>query len=738
MEQSINNNIEQINFGEALGSRYFSYAMATIMSRSLPDVRDGLKPVHRRLLYAMLKLRLDPESGFKKCARVVGDVIGKYHPHGDQAVYDALVRLAQTFAVRYPLVDGQGNFGSLDGDNAAAMRYTEAKLTSIAMLLLADIDKDTVDFKNTYDDSDTEPVILPAKFPNLLANGSEGIAVGMATSIPPHNVTEIFAALIHLLQTPDCRIATLVNHIAAPDFPTGGEIFESKESIIKTYETGKGSFRIRAKWHEEDLGRGNYQIVISEIPYQVQKARLIEKIADLYKDKKLTLMGGIRDESDAELRIVLEPKSRNVTAELLMEQLFKLTDLETRFHLNLNVLDSKQSPRVMNLKEVLEEYIEHRYVILRRKYRFELDKISKRLEILEGLLVAYLNLDEVIAIIREEDEPKQELIKRFKLTDNQAEAILNMKLRNLRKLEEFKIREERDELQVEQERLTKLLASQDLQKEALLAEFTELKKAFSNKEYKRRTTLIHDFSISNLTAESFIQEEKVTVICSKLGWFRMLSGHNIDAKTIKYKTGDKERFIIEAKTTDKILLISDDGKFYTLEVHKLPRGKTDGQPLNLLIESNATSKIVALAIYAENQEFVIASKFGKGFRVLAKDVMAQTKNGKQVMNLDGKDKLVASYQKAEADNMVAIVNSNRKLLIFKIDELPQMSRGKGVILQKQVSSELSDIKTLNAEQGLAWQMGSKTRSEADIRGWIGKRATKGSLVPHGFAKNNKF
>ncbi len=732
--------IEQINFGEAIGKRYISYAMATIMSRSLPDVRDGLKPVHRRLLYAMLKLRLDPEAGFKKCARVVGDVIGTYHPHGDQAVYDALVRLAQNFAVRYPLVDGQGNFGSLDGDNAAAMRYTEAKLTKIAMLLLADIDKDTVGFKNTYDDSDSEPVILPAKFPNLLANGSEGIAVGMATSIPPHNIAEIFTALIYLLKNPDCYVKTLANFIIGPDFPTGGLILESKQAIIKAYETGRGSFRMRAKWSKEEHNKGLYQIVISEIPYQVQKARLIEKIADLYKAKKLTLVGGIRDESDANLRIIIEPKSRNVDANLLMEQLFKLTDLESKFYLNLNVLDAKLVPRVMNLKEVLAEYIAHRFEIITRKSQYELTKITARLEILEGYLIAYLNLDEVITIIRESEEPKIDLCNKFNLTDNQAEAILNMRLRSLRKLEEFKIKAERDELLKEQSRLSALLNSEQLLHAELLAEFEQLKKEFSpkNNDYKRRTEIINDFTPAFISDLTFIEEEKITIIYSKLGWIRAINGHNINSANIKYKIGDEQGFIIEAKTTDKLLLAGSDGKFFTLDAHKLPRGKTDGQPLNMVVDLESKSKIIALKIYNKADFYIVATKFGKGFKIAAKDLFAQTKTGKQIVNLDIKDELKAiKYLEADSD-AIAIVNSNRKMLIFKLAELPLMSKGKGVILQKQISSELCDIKPIKFAEGLTWLSGKQVRTESDLRAWLGKRAMKGNLVPHGFSKNNLF
>lgn len=736
----MDNNIENIDFSEALSKRYISYAMATIMSRSLPDVRDGLKPVHRRLLYAMLKLRLDPEFGFKKCARVVGDVIGKYHPHGDQAVYDALVRLAQVFAVRYPLVDGQGNFGSLDGDNAAAMRYTEAKLTDIAMLLLHDIDKETVDFKNTYDDGDVEPCVLPAKFPNLLANGSEGIAVGMATSIPPHNISEICSALIYLINNDQCSVKQLCNHISGPDFPTGGSLLETKENIVKNYEVGKGSFRIRAKWYKEELPRNSYQIVIHEIPYQVQKSRLIEKIADLYKAKKLTLLGNIRDESDAELRIVIEPKSKQVDSDLLMEQLFKLSDLETRFYLNLNVLDSSLVPRVMNLKEVLEEFIAHRFVILKRKSIYELNKIVARLEILEGYLVAYLNLDEVIRIIREEDEPKEELIKKFNLSDVQAESILNMRLRSLRKLEEFKIREERDELLKKQDWLNKILGSELLQKQELLNEFEELKKQFSskNKIYKRRTEIIHEFEVNNFVSQSFIIDEPITILCSNLGWIRAVNGHNVDRTKIKYRSGDEERFVIEVKTTDKLVFLNDEGRFFTIEGHKIPRGKTDGQPLNLIFDIAVQSKIVNLFTYSADASFIVATKYGKGFKLKASDLVAQTKSGKQIVTLDNNDKIVTLKEIGKGHDMLAVVNSNRKMLIFKLSELPFMTKGKGVILQKQVSSDLCDVKSLNYEDGLYFQFGQKQRFESDIRGWLGRRATKGAMVPYGFAKTNKF
>lgn len=729
-----------VNFADALGERYITYAMATIMSRSLPDVRDGIKPVHRRLLYAMLKLRLDPESGFKKCARVVGDVIGKYHPHGDQAVYDALVRLAQSFAVRYPLVEGQGNFGSIDGDNAAAMRYTEAKLTRVAMLLLEDIDKDVVSFKNTYDDSDIEPLILPGKFPNLLANGSEGIAVGMATSIPPHNASEIFQALIALLDDNEISVAKLCSYIKAPDFPTGGVIYESEESIIKSYQTGKGSFRVRAKWHKEDLGKGLYRIIITEIPYQVQKSRLIEKIADLYKQKKLTLLGSIQDESDADLRIIIEPKTRNIDSDLLMEQLFKFTELENKFYLNMNVLNSHTKPHIMSLKQVLQEFIEHRYVVMRRKSNYLLDKIINRLEILDGYLIAYLNLDKLIAIIRDNDEPKPLIIKEFSLTDNQAEAILNMKLRSLRKLEEFKIKAERDNLVKERDFYEKLLASKSMQKKQLLKEFKELKDEFSKDEgdYARKTEIIHNELTVNFDEKSFIESEKVTLISSKLGWLRIINGHAQDMDKLKFKTGDEPKFNLELNSLDKILLIALSGKFFMLDVHKLPKGRGDGQPINSIVDIANPANILKICKYEENKEYILATKFGLGFRVAAKDLISQTKTGKQIVNLANNDKLIACSEIKEGDDSIILVNSNRKMLIFKISELPKMQRGKGVILQRQVDSELCDVKSINFSEGLAWRTGKQVRQEKDLRAWLGKRAAKGSMVPFGFPKSCKF
>ena len=725
--------MQSVNFEHAIGERYISYAMATIMSRSLPDVRDGLKPVHRRLLYAMLKLHLDPNSGFKKCARVVGDVIGKYHPHGDVAVYDTLVRLAQNFAVRYPLVEGQGNFGSLDGDNAAAMRYTEAKLTDIAMLLLEDIDKNTVDFKNTYDDSDIEPCLLPAKFPNLLANGSEGIAVGMATSIPPHNIIELFSALIHLLKTPNCSIETLANFIKAPDFPTGGQIMESAASILKSYQTGKGSFRIRAKWEKEALEKGNYQIIITEIPYQVQKSRLIEKIADLYKAKKLLLVGGIRDESDSKVRIIIEPKSRNVEAELIMEQLFKLTELENKFHLNLNVLDSKLKPRVLNVKEVLEEFVAYRFLIQKRKSQFELDKIENRLEILAALLVTFLNLDRVIEIIRESDEPKIELTKEFNLNEVQVESILNTKLRSLRKLEEMKIQQEQAELNNKRNFLKSLLASESLQRDELLKDFKGLKETLAkNPLNKRRSEIINDFETSNFDETAFIENEPVTIILSKLGWIKALNNHKLDLSKQKYKAGDKEKFTLECRSTDKILLSCDDGKFYCLDSHKLPRGRTDGQAINLILDIPSQAKINNIFIYQEQDSYLLGTKFGKGFKIIAKDLFSQTKNGKQIVNLDPKDKLQIISKIAKNHDIVASCNSNKKLLMFSLEDLPEMAKGKGVILQKQLSSELTHLFSLNSTEGLIWQTGSKTRTETEIRGWLGKRATIGKMAPFGF------
>ncbi|WP_419796826.1 MAG: DNA topoisomerase IV subunit A [Terasakiella sp.] len=733
--------IRETRLADALGERYLAYAMSTIMSRSLPDVRDGLKPVHRRLLFAMRQLKLDPQKGFKKCARVVGDVIGKYHPHGDSAVYDAMVRLAQDFAVRYPLVDGQGNFGNIDGDNAAAMRYTEARLTEVAMALLSGIDEDSVDFRDTYDGEEEEPCVLPAAFPNLLANGSSGIAVGMATNIPPHNAGELCDGLLHLIKSPNASIEKLVDLIPGPDFPTGGVLVEERASIIETYTKGKGSFRIRAKWEKEELSHGMYQIVITDIPYQVQKSKLIEKVAELLIAKKLPLLADIRDESTEEVRVVLEPRNRTVEAEILMEQLFKLTDFEVRFGLNMNVLDADQTPRVMDLREVLQAFLDHRRVVLIRRSNYRLQKIEHRLEILEGYLIAFLNLDEVIRIIREEDHPKEDLMSTFKLTDVQAEAILNMRLRSLRKLEEMEIKTEHDQLSAERDGLQTLLADETLQWARISDEIRETKKKFGQKTElgKRRTNFGDAPSADVVNFEAFIEREPVTIVCSQKGWIRAFKGHNNDETTMKYKDGDKERFVLKGYTTDKLLVFATNGRFFTIGCDKLPPGRGQGEPIRLMVDMGNENEIVDMFIHQPERQVLLASSAGRGFAIQEKDVAAQTKNGKQILNLQDGEK--AKICLPLTGNAIAVVGDNRKILIFKTEELPNMARGRGVILQKYRDGGMSDITTFNLEDGLSWQMGGdseRTRTVTDLLPWIGKRAGAGRLAPTGFPRNNKF
>ncbi len=730
--------INQIGFRTTLEEKYLAYALSTITSRSLPDVRDGLKPVHRRLLYAMLLLKLDPKSGYKKCARVVGDVIGKYHPHGDVAVYEAMVRLAQNFAVRYTLVEGQGNFGSIDGDNAAAMRYTEAKLTEVAMTLLDGIDEDTVGFRPTYDGSEMEPIVLPSAFPNLLANGSEGIAVGMATSIPPHNVGELCDALIYLIGNPECTVAKLARHVPGPDFPTGGTIVEPEANIINAYETGRGSIRLRAKWHVEELSHGMYQIIVTEIPYQIQKSRMIEKIADLFKDKKLPLLGNIRDESAEEIRLVLEPKNRSVDAEMLMESMFRITDLETRFNMNMNVLDATGTPRVMNLKEILFAFLEHRLDVLIKRTNFRLGKIAHRLEVLGGLMIAYLNLDEVIRIIREEDEPKAVMMKKWKLTDVQVEAILNMRLRSLRKLEEFEIKSENDALSKEQKELKALLASDEKCWIRIADEIKDIKVRFGPKtpEGKRRTQFAEAPIGKVIDIEAFVEKEPITILCSQLGWIRAIKGHQADVSDVKYKEGDEEKFQLIAQTTDKLLLFTSDGKFYTLPADKLPRGKGQGEPVRLMLDMDNDADIVSLSIYDPGLNLLVATSAGKGFTVEASEVMAQTRNGKQVLNVTEGHKAMICIP-VEGDH-VAIIGDNRKLLLFPLSQLPPMKRGQGVTLQKYKDGGLSDLKTFTLKEGLSWQLGGKTRTETDLKPWVGNRADAGRLPPTGFPRSNMF
>ncbi len=731
--------IRDVRLTEALSDRYLSYALSTIMARSLPDVRDGLKPVHRRLVYAMRQLKLDPNSGFKKSARVVGDVIGKFHPHGDQSIYDALVRLAQEFALRYPLIDGQGNFGNIDGDNAAAMRYTEARMTAVATALLEGIDEDTVDFRPTYDGEAEEPVVLPANFPNLLANGSQGIAVGMATSIPPHNVGEICDALIYLIKTPNAGFEKLVDFIPGPDFPTGGVLVESRQSILQAYSTGRGSFRIRARWEQESLKGGGYQIVVTEIPFQVAKSRLVEKIAELLMARKLAMLGDVRDESTDEVRLILEPKSRNVDPTVLMESLFRQTDLETRAGLNMNVLDADNTPRVMNLREVLQAFLDHRLVVLERRTKHRLEKIARRLEVLEGYLIAYLNLDEVIRIIREEDEPKAVMMARWDLSDAQAEAILNMRLRSLRKLEEITIQREHDELSAEQADLRDLMADESRRWSEISSQVQGIKKAFGPKTEigVRRTEIGEPPSDVVIPMEAVIEREPITILCSSKGWIRAMKGHIEDVSDAKHKEGDRGRFAVHAQTTDKLLIFATNGRFYTIGGDKLPGGRGFGEPLRLMIDLPNDQDIVGLFVHDPERKLIVASADGRGFQVAEKDVVAQTKAGKQVLNLS--PGVEAAICAAAEGDMVAAIGENRKLLVFPLDQVPEMSRGRGVILQRYKDGGLADVKTFTLAEGLTWSIGSgRKRTETNLDAWLGNRAGSGRLPPNGFPRSNKF
>jgi len=709
------------------------------MHRALPDVRDGLKPVHRRVLFAMRQLKLEPGSGFKKSARIVGDVIGKYHPHGDQSVYDALVRLAQDFSVRYPLVDGQGNFGNVDGDNAAAMRYTETRMTEVAALLLDGIDDETVDFRETYDGSEKEPIVLPGAFPNLLANGAAGIAVGMATSIPPHNAAELCDAALYLIKHPNARTEKLVEFVPGPDFPTGGIIVESRASIAEAYATGRGGFRLRARWEIEELPRGMWQIVVTEIPYQVQKSKLIEKIAELLMAKKLPLLDDIRDESAEEIRIVLVPKSKTVEADHLMESLFRATELETRFPLNMNVLSAGQVPGVMSLRDAIKAWLDHRKVVLIRRTSFRLDKIARRLEVLEGYLVAYLNLDEVIRIIREEDEPKVELMKTFKLTDNQAEAILNMRLRSLRKLEEMEIRGEHKELSGEQKALKALLKSDDAQWSKISDEIKDVKTKFGPKTDlgRRRSTFSDAPAIEFVPPEAMIEREPITVVCSAKGWIRSMKGHLGSDADIKYKEGDSERFILHAETTDKLILFATDGRFFTLAADKLPGGRGHGEPLRLLIDMEEGREIVQLFVHRPGRKLLVASHEGNGFVVPEDEVVAMRRAGKQVLNVSGADEAVACAV-VQGDH-VAVIGENRKLLIFPLTEVNEMTRGKGVRLQKYKDGGLGDVKCFKLKDGLTvYDRSNRARLFSDLKEWIGQRAQAGRLPPKGYPSGDKF
>jgi len=733
-------NIRETGLADALGERYLSYALSTIKARSLPDVRDGLKPVHRRLLFAMRQLKLDPESGFKKCARVVGDVIGKYHPHGDTAVYDTLVRLAQEFAVRYPLVDGQGNFGSIDGDSAAAMRYTEARLTDVAWALLEGISEDAVDFRDTYDGEDSEPAVLPAAFPNLLANGGSGIAVGMATNIPPHNVGEICDALLHLIKHPNATIAKLVDLIPGPDFPTGGVLVETRAAVVEAYALGRGGLRVRGVWSKEILSHGLYQIVVSEIPYQVQKGRLIEKIAELLLARKLPMLADVRDESDAEVRIVIEPKNRGVDAKMVMEQLFHLTDLEVRVGLNMNVLDADNTPRVMNLGEVLSAFLDHRHQVLKRRSHHRLERIERRLEVLEGLIVAYLNLDEVIRIVRAEDDAKAELTRAFKLGDAQAEAILNMRLRQLRKLDEIEIRREHNDLSTECKNIKALLHDKKQRWDAIGGEVRDIKKRFGARTAlgRRRTAIGDAPTAAVVSLEDMIEREPVTVVCSENGWIRVAKGHIEDTTGVSYKEGDRERFVLHAQSTDKLVIFATNGRFYTLVCGSLPSGRGHGEPLRLMINLGNGYNVVNIFIHQPGRRLLVAADTGHGFLVDESDIIAQTRNGKQVLNVAAGSEAAACAPVNEGDDAVAAIGHNRRLLIFKLDELPLMSRGRGVIFQRYSDSGLADAKTFSLVDGLSWRSGARERTETDIVPWLGKRAQAGRLPPKGFPRANRF
>ena len=722
-------------FAEALSQRYLAYALSTITSRSLPDVRDGLKPVHRRLLFAMRQLKLDPGQGYKKSARVVGDVMGKFHPHGDAAIYDAMVRLAQDFAMRYPLVDGQGNFGNIDGDNAAAMRYTEARMSDVARLLLEGIDEDAVDFRPTYDGESDEPVILPAAFPNLLANGAQGIAVGMATSIPPHNILELSDALIHLIKHPNASHEKISEYVKGPDLPTGGVLVETPESIAESYRKGRGSFRVRADWIVEKEKGGGWSVIVTAIPYQVQKSRLIEKMAELLNAKKLPMLADIRDESAEDLRLVLEPKSRRLDPALMMESLFHLTDLETKVPLNLNVLSADGTPGVMSLKEALLAWIDHRIIVLQRRSRHRLDKIAHRLDVLEGYLTVFLNLDEVIAIIRDDDNPKNRLMERFRLNENQANAILDMRLRSLRRLEEMEIRGERDSLAAERDALNNLLESDDAQRKSISDDVKAIKSAFSRTD-ARRTRLDVMPDIEGDPMDMLVEKEPITIICSENGWIRAAKGHLAEDAEVKFKEGDGPKFRFHAETTDKILVITDAGRIFTLSCDKLPGGRGFGEPVSLMVELPSDSEILNI-IVAKPGKLLLVADSGHGFVTDIETNIAQTKNGKQVMTFNSGAKAIVA--RPVTGDHLAVVGTNRKMLVFALAELPEMARGRGVTLQRYKDGSLADAKPFTLEDGLSWQQsGGRTRTERELGPWLGKRAGAGRLVPTGFPRPARF
>jgi topoisomerase-4 subunit A len=734
--------VQEVALREALEERYLAYALSTIMHRALPDARDGLKPVHRRILYGMRLLRLDPGAPFKKSAKIVGDVMGSFHPHGDQSIYDALVRLAQDFASRYPLVDGQGNFGNIDGDNPAAYRYTEARMTEVARLLLDGIDEDAVEFRANYDGQAREPVVLPGAFPNLLANGAQGIAVGMATAIPPHNAAELCDAALHLIDKPHTKSSGLLRYVKGPDFPTGGIVVDSKESIAEAYATGRGSFRVRAKWHKEEGARGTWVIVVTEIPWLVQKSRLIERIAELLNEKKLLLVGDIRDESAEDVRVVIEPKSRNVDPEVLMETLFKQTELESRIPLNLNVLVKGRIPKVLGLAEALREWLDHLRDVLLRRANHRKTQIENRLEVLGGYLIAYLNLDKVIKIIRTEDEPKPVLIRTFKLTEVQADAILNMRLRSLRKLEEMEIRREDKDLRNELKGIKAVLASEAEQWKKVAENVRKVRDTFGPKTpLGKRRTQFADAPEHDLAAieEALVEREPITVVVSDKGWVRTLKGHVEDLSSLSFKTDDKLGFAFFAETTSKLTLFATNGRFYTLDAQKLPGGRGHGDPIRMMIDLEGDAGIVALFVAKGGRKFLVASHDGQGFIVNEDDCIANTRKGKQVLNVNPPNE-AAAITVVDGDT-VAVIGENRKMLIFPLEQVPEMARGRGVRLQRYKNGGLSDITTFTAKDGLTWRDSAGrvfSASWKELADWRGNRADAGRLPPRGFPTSNKF
>ncbi|WP_299288647.1 DNA topoisomerase IV subunit A [uncultured Tateyamaria sp.] len=745
----------------ALGERYLTYALSTIMHRALPDARDGLKPVHRRILFAMRELRLASNGGFRKSAKISGDVMGNYHPHGDAAIYDAMARLAQDFNVRYPLVDGQGNFGNIDGDNPAASRYTEARMTAVAEALLDGLNENAVDFRENYDGTLTEPAVLPAQFPNLLANGSSGIAVGMATNIPPHNIAELCDACLHLIKTPDARDDTLLNFVPGPDFPTGGIIVEPADQIAQAYRTGKGGFRLRCRYEVEDLGRGQWQIVVTEIPYQVQKSKLIEKLAEVIQTKKVPILGDVRDESADDIRLILEPRSKNVDPDVLMGMLYRNSDLEVRFSLNLNVLIDGVTPKVCSMKEVLRAFLDFRREVLIRRSQHRMEKIDHRLEVLEGLIVAFLNLDRVIDIIRYDEDPKAALMREDwskdhpramteadyvgpgpgegELSDVQAEAILNMRLRSLRRLEEVELLREQAALMEERAGLEDLLESETVQWAAITDQLKLTKKQFGKDWHggARRTTFAEAGTVEDVPLEAMIDREPITVVCSEMGWIRAMTGHIDLTRELKFKDGDGPRFIFHAETTDRLVVVGSNGRFYTLSASNLPGGRGMGEPLRLMVDLPNEAQIHSIMTHKPGRKLLVASTAGDGFVVPEDEVIAQTRSGKQVLTVRG-DTAVAVCTPADGDS-VAVVGQNRKVLVFDLEELPEMVKGKGVRLQKYKDGGLSDATVFTLADGLSWlDPAGRTRTETDLAEWRGKRAGAGRMAPRGFPRDNRF